>query len=202
MLLSLVNENETQPAYFDDFEISHKANPQKLTVSSWAEYYAFGKVAKASCPANGAYRGYSLWARWTSCLPCESYTNYTKNFRCRKINIKCMEINYESVFLSVQRALWGEVYPAIRAIAVDFSENHIHLRYYLDREPNQGDKEGISCVMCEVMADFTTHLFGTEECIFSLEYMRDLEPLKGFAYVRKEKSPTQPYIDGWDKFDE
>jgi RHS repeat-associated protein len=53
---SLVNENETQPAYFDDFEITHKANPQKLTVSSWAEYYAFGKVAKASCPANGAYR--------------------------------------------------------------------------------------------------------------------------------------------------
>jgi RHS repeat-associated protein len=51
-----VNENETQPAYFDDFEITQKANPQKLTVTSWAEYYAFGKVAKASCPANGAYR--------------------------------------------------------------------------------------------------------------------------------------------------
>jgi RHS repeat-associated protein len=50
-----VNENETQPAYFDDFEITHKANPQKLTVSSWAEYYAFGKVAKASCsPPSGA----------------------------------------------------------------------------------------------------------------------------------------------------
>jgi RHS repeat-associated protein len=51
-----VNENETQPAYFDYFEITHKPNPQKLTVTSWAEYYAFGKVAKASCPANGAYR--------------------------------------------------------------------------------------------------------------------------------------------------
>jgi hypothetical protein len=51
-----VNENETQPAYFDDFEIRHKPNPQKLTVSSWAEYYAFGKVAKASCSGAGAYR--------------------------------------------------------------------------------------------------------------------------------------------------
>jgi RHS repeat-associated protein len=51
-----VNENETQPAYFDDFEITHKANPQKLTVSSWAEYYAFGKVAKASCSGAGSYR--------------------------------------------------------------------------------------------------------------------------------------------------
>jgi RHS repeat-associated protein len=53
---SLVNENETQPAYFDDFEITHKPNPQKLTVSSWAEYYAFGKVAKASCAGAGSYR--------------------------------------------------------------------------------------------------------------------------------------------------
>jgi RHS repeat-associated protein len=53
---SLVNENETQPAYFDYFEITHKPNPQKLTVTSWAEYYAFGKVAKASCPSSGSYR--------------------------------------------------------------------------------------------------------------------------------------------------
>ena len=53
---SLVNEHNTQPAYFDDFEIVHKPNPQKLTLTSWAEYYAFGKVAKASFPANGAYR--------------------------------------------------------------------------------------------------------------------------------------------------
>jgi RHS repeat-associated protein len=53
---SLVNEHNTQPAYFDDFEIVHKPNADKLSVTSWAEYYAFGKVAKASCPSNGAYR--------------------------------------------------------------------------------------------------------------------------------------------------
>jgi RHS repeat-associated protein len=57
LCFSLVNDTDTNyNIYFDDFEITHKANPQKLTVSSWAEYYAFGKVAKASCPANGAYR--------------------------------------------------------------------------------------------------------------------------------------------------
>ena len=53
---SLVNEHNTQPAYFDDFEIVHKPNADKLSVTSWAEYYAFGKVAKASCPSSGAYR--------------------------------------------------------------------------------------------------------------------------------------------------
>jgi RHS repeat-associated protein len=45
----------TQPAYFDYFEIVHKPNAEKLTVTSWAEYYAFGKVAKASCPSSGSY---------------------------------------------------------------------------------------------------------------------------------------------------
>jgi RHS repeat-associated protein len=53
---SLVNEHNTQPVYFDDFEIVHKPNADKLSVSSWAEYYAFGKVAKASCPSSGSYR--------------------------------------------------------------------------------------------------------------------------------------------------
>jgi RHS repeat-associated protein len=53
---SLVNEHNTQPAYFDDFEIVHKPNADKLSVTSWAEYYAFGKVAKASCPSSGSYR--------------------------------------------------------------------------------------------------------------------------------------------------
>ena len=56
MRFSLVNEHNTQPAYFDDFEIVHKPNAEKLSVTSWAEYYAFGKVAKASCAGLGAYR--------------------------------------------------------------------------------------------------------------------------------------------------
>ncbi len=53
---SLVNEHNTQPAYFDAFEIVHKLNEQKLTVTSWTDYYPFGKVAKTACSGAGAYR--------------------------------------------------------------------------------------------------------------------------------------------------
>ncbi len=53
---SLVNEHERQPAYFDAFEIVHKPNTEKLTVTSWTDYYPFGKVAKTACSGAGAYR--------------------------------------------------------------------------------------------------------------------------------------------------
>ncbi len=53
---SLVNEHEQQPAYFDAFEIVHKPNAEKLTVTSWTDYYPFGKVAKTACSGAGAYR--------------------------------------------------------------------------------------------------------------------------------------------------
>ncbi len=53
---SLVNEHDQQPAYFDAFEIVHKPNTEKLTVTSWTDYYPFGKVAKTACSGAGAYR--------------------------------------------------------------------------------------------------------------------------------------------------
>ncbi len=56
MRFSLVNEHEQQPAYFDAFEIVHKPNTEKLTVTSWTDYYPFGKVAKTACSGAGAYR--------------------------------------------------------------------------------------------------------------------------------------------------
>ncbi len=56
MRFSLVNEHETQPAYFDAFEIVHKPNAEKLTVTSWTDYYPFGKVAKTACSGAGSYR--------------------------------------------------------------------------------------------------------------------------------------------------
>ncbi len=52
----MVNEHEAQPAYFDAFEIVHKPNAEKLTVTSWTDYYPFGKVAKTACSGADAYR--------------------------------------------------------------------------------------------------------------------------------------------------
>jgi RHS repeat-associated protein len=53
--LSLVNDSDNT-VYFDDFEITHRSGDEKLSVTSWTDYYPYGKVAKTSCPSNGAYR--------------------------------------------------------------------------------------------------------------------------------------------------
>ena len=52
---SLVNDTDYN-IWFDDFEITHKQSDEKINVTSWTDYYPYGKVAKTSCPLNGAYR--------------------------------------------------------------------------------------------------------------------------------------------------
>ena len=48
----------------------------------------------------------------------------------------------EWLILWTWQALIGEVYPSIRAIALQYSEtNCLLIRYYLDREPTEDDYE-------------------------------------------------------------
>jgi hypothetical protein len=91
-----------------------------------------------------------------------------------------------SVLLSIQKALWGMIYPSIRAIAVDFEgTKKLKVVYYLDREPNEDDYENISEVTGEVCADveFTEV---EEKCIFTLEPISQLDNLESWVYIRKE----------------
>ncbi len=53
--LNLVNDSDNT-VYFDYFEITHRSGDEKLSVTSWTDYYPFGKVAKTSCSGAGAYR--------------------------------------------------------------------------------------------------------------------------------------------------
>lgn len=56
--------------------------------------------------------------------------------------------------LSLQRALLGVIYPAIRAIAYEFHKlEKLKIIFYLDREPNDDDYESISDVCAEVLGD-------------------------------------------------
>jgi hypothetical protein len=94
------------------------------------------------------------------------------------------------VLISIQRALWGMIYPSIRAIAVGF-EGTVKLKviYYLDREPIEEDYENISEVTSEVFADI--NFSEVEElCIFSNEPFSKLESLNSWVYMRMEKNIT------------
>jgi hypothetical protein len=90
------------------------------------------------------------------------------------------------LLISVQRALWGMIYPSIRSIAVGFDGlKKLKIIFYLDREPNEDDYETISEVAGEVCADI--NFAEVEEvCIYTNEPFSKLDNLMTWVYMRKE----------------
>jgi hypothetical protein len=60
-----------------------------------------------------------------------------------------------SLLLSVQRALLGEVSPSLRGVTVGWRDHLILLRFYFDGAVTEEDREAMSVVGAEVIADFT-----------------------------------------------
>jgi len=90
------------------------------------------------------------------------------------------------LLLSAQRALWGMIYPEIRAIAVGFDGlKKLKMIYYLDREPTEEDYESISDVTGEILADIE-FLAVEEVCIYTKEPFSKLDNLTSWVYIRKE----------------
>jgi hypothetical protein len=91
------------------------------------------------------------------------------------------------ILLSIQRALWGMIYPEIRAIAVGIPKaNKLKVIVYLDRQPIENDYENIKVVTSEVLADVPELNEFEEECVFSDENISTLDSLDSWVYVRQE----------------
>jgi hypothetical protein len=89
-------------------------------------------------------------------------------------------------------ALLGEIYPQIRAIAARYNERHLLIRYYLDREPSEFDWDSINVVSTNLTATTPSILVTAVdlECVYSALLGRDLDPLGGFIYFRREHDVT------------
>ncbi len=89
-----------------------------------------------------------------------------------------------------QSALVGEIYPAIRAIAVGFSESRVlTTRFYFDREPTEDDRENMSCVLAVIFSNTSSNdeiTESIEEFVFSDLPLSRLDPLDAFVYARRE----------------
>ena len=90
----------------------------------------------------------------------------------------------------IRRSFLGQIYPAIRAIALehDSCSKTLVLRYYLYREPNEDDFESLKIVaaniasMCpkDIVSDYKL------ECFKDTGPFIDVDALDDFFYCREE----------------
>ena len=94
--------------------------------------------------------------------------------------------NQQSILLSAQSALLGQIYPSIRGIAIGFSGTEkLKLICYLDREPNEDDYDNLGIIGTEICADINFSKV-EEICIYSKEPFRNLHSLNSWVYMRRE----------------
>ena len=87
--------------------------------------------------------------------------------------------------LSMQRALLGEIYPSIRAVAYEVkSLKKLKVIYYLEREPVDMDYDSLSDVCGEILSDLDFEEI-EEVCEYTKMPFSDLR-INNLVYLRKE----------------
>ncbi|MFB8003272.1 hypothetical protein [Nocardia sp. NPDC056000] len=91
-----------------------------------------------------------------------------------------------ALLASVNRALWGEVSTAVRAVFYKVEDDCILIRFVVDGPITAGDRESASCVGGEVVADFPG--LGVEELIDRVDAPARVVVQSGWevAFIRKE----------------
>ena len=93
---------------------------------------------------------------------------------------------FRNVLLSAQRAILGEIYVEIRAIAIGFDSKKLTVICYLDRIPIEDDYENLSNIVGQIVADIDFETV-EEKCVFSQDLLSKLDSLDSFIYARKER---------------
>ena len=88
------------------------------------------------------------------------------------------------VLLSLQRGLLGEIPPALRGVAVDWDARHVRIVGYFDGPISEEDRESMSVVETEVIADFPDMVVTTD--LVRRDAPTPLDWLRAVAYSRRE----------------
>lgn len=89
-----------------------------------------------------------------------------------------------SIILSVQRALLGEVSPALRGVTVGWNDKSINILCYFDGFISKEDREAMSCVETEVMADFPDLQIDLD--VIQCDVPQEMNLLDVWVYRRRE----------------
>ncbi|MDK2632980.1 hypothetical protein QMZ93_06445 [Pantoea stewartii subsp. indologenes] len=102
-----------------------------------------------------------------------------------------MKKNYEYIKrlkLSIQSALLGAVSENMRSIAVDICGNKIFLYFFIDGEIQDDDKENISIIETEVIADFEEY-FDIETIIKRVDFPEPIILERGHSVFQRKENP-------------
>lgn len=92
------------------------------------------------------------------------------------------------------KAIIGEVYPSIRAIAIGYNnKRRLIVRYYVDRPPQSEDYDSIEVVVTNILANTQSSeeiVSVSEEVEFTKEPLGRLDVLGGLIYARREFSES------------
>ena len=92
------------------------------------------------------------------------------------------------VVASLNRALWGEVSPALRSVQFTAEPQHIGLRFFFGGTPEHGDIESVNCIGAEVAADFPGCTVSEEVIPTTVGTAIPRQDGWYLAYARKEAS--------------
>ncbi len=90
----------------------------------------------------------------------------------------------------VQKALLGNIYPKLRAVALGYREDRtVVIRFYLESEADDLDREIIDVVCTEILSNTSSNEEVPrldEELVYTREDLKDISPLSGFVFMRME----------------
>jgi hypothetical protein len=98
-----------------------------------------------------------------------------------------MEISTK-IRLSLQKSLIGNLSSSVRGICCDWADDYawFRLRFYLDKKPNEIDKELLSVVLTEFECDIQDFKKIYDDCIFSKKNYNEIEKLRMIILWRNE----------------
>ena len=90
--------------------------------------------------------------------------------------------------LSLNRALWVEVSPLLRAALISWNDDEIHLFFYYDGEISEEDNDSAECAATEVIAGYPE--YALEIDILRWDAPKPIPQTGELVYQRREKSAT------------
>lgn len=106
-------------------------------------------------------------------------------------SMSMVEVRLCEVLLSLQRALLGAVGVRLRAVTVGYAETSVHFDAYFDGAVDEDDREAMSQVETEVMADFPSS-HSVTHTVIRLDAPEPIPKDCTWVYFRKEALSATP----------